>query len=467
MSSKKMPSERSIILVDDEPAILFGTSVLLRQAGIENVVTLDDSRKLLPLIAATPPSVVVLDLQMPYLSGRDLLGMVASEYPQIPVIIVTAASELDTAVDCMRKGAFDYLVKPISAERFVSCIHRAMELNALRTEIALLREENSFCNICDAEVFSRFTTGNEKMKSLFRYLEAVATTDQPVLITGETGTGKELVARAVHDLSGRKGEFVAVNSAGLDDLMFADTLFGHVKGAFTGAQQIREGMIVKAAGGTLFLDEIGDMSQASQVKLLRLLQEGEFYPLGSDTKQVNRARIVVATHCSLEEMISSGSFRRDLYYRLCSHKAQVPALRNRFDDIPLLLDRFITEAADTMNKSKPSYPPELISYLKSYHFPGNVRELRAMVFDAMARYQKGQLSMVAFRESIARISSADICVSGSDTSFFDPSGKFPTLKEAEEFLVSSALSRSGGNQRAAAELLGISRQALNQRLSKK
>ena len=322
------------------------------------------------MLAETDAGVIVLDLQMPHISGKELLGEIGDTYPNVPVIIVTAANELDTAVECMKKGAFDYLVKPIEAERFVACIRKALEMNALHREIHLLRENLLSGRVQNEAAFAAFTTRNAAMKGLFGYLEAVGPTDQPVLITGETGVGKELVARALHELSGRSGAFVAVNSAGLDDLVFADTLFGHKKGAFTGADQVREGMITRAAGGTLFLDEIGDLSPASQIKLLRLLQEGEFYPLGGDTPLMNRARIVVATNCGLEEMIAAGSFRKDLYYRLCAHKVLIPPLRKRAEDIPLLLETFLGEAAASLQKKKPALSSRTALLPGKLSFPG-------------------------------------------------------------------------------------------------
>jgi DNA-binding NtrC family response regulator len=290
------------------------------------------------------------------------------------------------------------------------------------------------------------------------------------LITGETGVGKELVARAVHRLSGRDGDFVAVNVAGLDDLMFSDTLFGHKRGAFTGAEQTRQGMVARASSGTLFLDEIGDLNPASQVKLLRLLQEAEFYPLGSDAAVVSRARIIVATNLDLGRMIEEGRFRRDLFYRLNVHQVRIPSLRERSDDIPLLLEFFLDEAARTFSKRKPAYPPELLSYLSGYHFPGNVRELQALVYDAVARHQGGVLSLAVFREAIGRgtSSGSNLAVgSGRPGLHLGPADRFPTLQEAEEFLVTEALDRADGNQGAAASLLGISRHALNKRLCRK
>lgn len=467
MNKKLSKGGRSIILVDDEPDILFGSSIMLRQAGFDNVCTIDDSRKLMPKLSETEAGVIVLDLQMPYFSGKELLSELTANHPELPVVIVTAANELETAIDCMKMGAFDFLVKPIEAGRFVTTVGNALKVNAMRLEIdslraSLLNEKNA-----DELAFLPIKTRSSKMKAIFSYLQAVAPTDQPVLITGETGVGKELIARAIHDLSGRNGAFVAINSAGLDDHMFADTLFGHKKGAFTGADQTREGMIATAAGGTLFLDEIGDMSSACQIKLLRLLQEGEYFQLGSDVSSRNQARLVVATNRDLETDTAEGVFRRDLYYRFSAHRVCVIPLRERVEDIPLLFETFLREGAHLLHKKVPDYPVELSEYLCSYSFPGNVRQLRAMIFDALTRHKGGILSMSTFRETIGvDLPKAKVTALGNNE-LINLSGTFPTLKQMEQRLVDAALGRSGGNQRAAAELLGISRQALNQRLCKK
>jgi len=239
----------------------------------------------------------------------------------------------------------------------VSTVRKALEMNTLRREISSLRESLLSGQVRNPGAFAAIITRSPRMHALFGYLEAAAVTDQPVLITGETGVGKELVARAVHTLSGASGDFVGINSAGLDDMMFADTLFGHRKGAYTGAGDAREGMIARADGGTLFLDEIGDLSPASQVKLLRLLQEGEYFPIGSDRGVQSRARIVVATNQNLDRLMAEGSFRRDLYYRLCSHRVEIPPLRERLEDIPLLLEAFLEKASLALHKAKPAYRP--------------------------------------------------------------------------------------------------------------
>jgi DNA-binding NtrC family response regulator len=299
-------------------------------------------------------------------------------------------------------------------------------------------------------------------------VEAVAASPRPLLITGETGVGKELVARAVHALSGRKGNFVPVNVAGLDDHVFADTLFGHRKGAFTNALEARAGLLEQAAGGTLFLDEIGDLSAASQVKLLRLLQDGEYLPLGADIAKRSDARAVVATNQDLESARNSGRFRKDLYYRLCGHRVHLPPLRERREDLPVLLDHFLGEAARSLEKRRPTPPDELHTLLAVYPFPGNVRELESMVFNAVSLHSAGKLSMDAFKAVIFERQPA----LAGEAEGREPPGRLlfperlPTLKQVEDALVEEALRRAGGNQSIAATLLGITRQAMNKRVNK-
>ncbi len=464
------PTSPTVVLVDDEHEILFSYEVMLHGAGITTISTCSDSRKLLPLLAEQEAGVVVLDLQMPYFSGTDLLKEITANYPQLPVIIVTAANQLDTAVDCMKAGAFDYQVKPVEINRLVATVKKALELHTLRREISSLKESLLTGRLRNKAAFAAIQTRSTRMEALFSYLEAAAVAGQPILITGETGVGKELIARAAHSLSGAGGEFVAINSAGLDDLMFADTLFGHRKGAYTGAAEAREGMIARAAGGTLFLDEIGDLSPASQVKLLRLLQEGEYFPIGADRGVQSRARFVVATNQNLEQLMADGLFRKDLYYRLCAHRVEIPPLRERLEDIPLLLETFLEEACLTLQKAKPTYRPEILTHLKAYHFPGNIRELKGMIFDAMTRHQGGNLTSANFDKLSVTKDSAPIPpthLAPKAETAFAVTGCFPTLKEMEQYLIATALQRTEGNQGAAATMLGLTRQALNKRLCRK
>lgn len=455
----------TILLVDDEEDILFSMRTLFRSAGYADVLTEPDSRRVMGLLERRVVSLVLLDLSMPFLSGYDLLKEIVRAQPHLPVIIVTAANEVEMAVECMKAGAFDYFVKPVERSRLLASVQRARELHGLRSEVSSLARHLISGRLDHEEAFAPIITCSDAMRGIFQYLEAVAVTDQPVLIQGETGTGKELAARAVHDASGRTGAFVAVNAAGLDDLMFSDTLFGHRRGAYTGADRAREGLIAQAAGGTLFLDEIGDLSEGSQVKLLRLLQEHEYYPLGSDTPRRSDARIVLATNCDLQEMMGSGTFRRDLYYRLSAHRVTLPPLRERREDIPLLVDHFLERAAAALHKKRPTLPSELFTYLSAYPFPGNIRELQALVSDAVARHQHGVLSLESFKAVVAvPHSSPPADVPRQIAEIAGASDRLPTLKEAEDALIAEALRLAGGNQGVAASYLGITRQALNKRL---
>ena len=268
----------SVLLVDDDPHALELSRMLLLNAGIGMVLTLSDSRATLPFLEQHDVSLVVLDLMMPHINGAELLPMIHRDYPHIPVIVETAACEVETAVKCMKSGAIDYLVKPVEPARLVNAVKNALNFDDLLQEVSSLKNYLLNDRLEHAEAFEEIKTASRKMRSIFQYAEVVACSPQPVLITGETGVGKELFARSIHRISGVKGDFVSVNVAGLDDAMFSDTLFGHKKGAFTGADQFRDGLVSKAGMGTLFLDEIGDLNELSQVKLLRLLQEARLLP---------------------------------------------------------------------------------------------------------------------------------------------------------------------------------------------
>ena len=475
MSTKESASQ-PVLIVDDEPHLLNSASMVLRTSGVHDVATLDDSRAVSRFLQEREVAVLVVDLNMPHVSGEEVLEEVAASHPDLPVIVMTATNDLDTAVRCMQSGAVDYLVKPVERSRLVSSVKRALELRSLRAEVISLKESL----LTDApprepEAFAEIITQNDGMQAIFRYLEAIAPSPQPVLVAGESGTGKELIARALHRLSGRTGELVAVNVAGLDDQMFSDTLFGHVRGSFTGADRSREGLVASAGDGTLFLDEIGDLSVASQVKLLRLLQDGSYYPIGSDQARHSRARVVVATNVDVLDAVAKGTFRRDLYYRLRTHHLQLPPLREREGDLRPLVAAFVRKAARALKKPAPSIPPALYQLLNTYRFPGNLRELEAMVFDAVARHQGTVLSLQSFRDVIAAggdeesvpATAAAVAVDGASSAdpwlAIDP---LPTLQQAEARLVAEALRRAGGNQGIAAGLLGLSRQALNKRLSR-
>ena len=319
----------------------------------------------------------------------------------------------------------------------------------------------------ESEAFAEIITVNPEMLAIFRYIESIAEACQPVLVTGETGVGKELIAKYIHEISKVKGNMVIVNVAGLDDNVFSDTLFGHVRGAFTGAEQDRRGLVEQAAGGTLFLDEIGDLSPASQVKLLRLLQNGEYLPLGQDEPRYTDAFILTATNEDLWDLQRAGKFRKDLNFRLRTHHIHIPPLCERMDDIPLLVEHFLEEAASVLKKKKPTPPKELFTLLKTYSFPGNIRELRAMVFDAVSRHKSKILSQDVFKAHIAREQESRSKPTEPEIDELSPFKflkELPTIKRATRMLVNEAMKRANGNQSIASRMLGISQPALSKRL---
>lgn len=457
-----------ILLVDDEPEILNLTRIALGCEGVQNVLTLQDSRQLLPLLKETKVSVIVLDLMMPYLSGTELLPTLVGDFPEIPVLIMTASDDLETAIECLKTGAFDYLLKPVEPNRLISAIDKALKLNFLQKEVSSLKECLFTDRLSCSDAFADIITCSKKMRVIFQYAELISQSRLPILITGETGVGKELMAHAIHKTSGVNGAFVTVNVAGLDDVMFSDTLFGHKRGAFTGAEQPREGLIGKAAGGTLFLDEIGDLSSLSQVKLLRLLQGEEYYPLGSDVLKFTDARIIVATNHDLHRLLEKGNFRKDLYYRLCAYQIHIPPFRERLEDLPLLLYHFIEEAALSLNKPKPVPSSDVAAYLRNLNFPGNIREFKAVVYDAVVRNNGGTLLLKDF-SGVTRHMPVESAYTAApddkgDDIFNGLFGRFPTLHEVEEYMINRAMKLADGRLTVAATLLGITRQGLHKRI---
>ena len=458
-----------ILLVDDEPAWLNMLSITLeRCAGINNVKTCTDSAQVMSQLSRENIGMVLLDLTMPHPTGEELLKQISEKHPEIVTIIISGMDQVANAVRCMKLGAFDYFIKTDEEDRIVGGVLRAVRMLEMRQENLEMSQRVITGELRQPEVFADIVTADRNMFAIFSYLEAIACSPQPVLIGGESGTGKELLAAATHRLSGSSGKLVTVNVAGLDDTVFSDTLFGHVRGAFTGADSTRRGMVEEAQHGTLFLDEIGDLSIASQVKLLRLLQEGEYFPLGSDRPKRLQARIIVATHQNLKAKEIDGSFRRDLYYRLSTHQVRLPSLKDRRGDIRLLLNHFIAEAAAVLGKKVPTPTLGLIQYLETYDFPGNIRELRSLVFDAVSMNKSSRLPLETFSITIDRSRQA---LEGEGTQHSGPNPfagftQLPTFSEAGEFLVLEALDRANGNQTLAARLLGISQPALNKRLKR-
>jgi DNA-binding NtrC family response regulator len=463
-----MKPANPILIVDDQRTIQVIIAKMLKKAGYDHVVSCTDERNAVNILENQDIEIILLDVIMPYISGEELLMEIRKKVPEIPVVMVTSQNDTATVVRCMRNGAYDYITKPIDEDLLVAAIERAIQFRELERQNLRLRNNLLAVSPSNKAFFEHIITGSSKMIALFKYCEAVAPGKEPVLITGETGTGKELMARAFHAASQRKGPFVAVNVAGVDDHAFSDTLFGHEKGAFTGADRPRHGFINKAQGGTLFLDEIGDLSEGSQIKLLRVIQENEFFALGSDRPIPTDARIIVATHKNLALLQESQRFRKDLFFRLRTHHMEIPPLRERREDIGLLLDNFMEEAAKQFDKAKPTYPKELIQLLKVHDFPGNVRELRAMVFDAVARHTSKVLSTEVFSKYIFPANrKPQANESLEKEKYFNDLETLPTLKAAAEALIDEAMHRAGSNQKIAAAMLGITPPALNKRLKQR
>jgi DNA-binding NtrC family response regulator len=455
----------AVLLVDDEEAWLRSLAMTLSlMAGITNIRRCSDSRQVMDLLSEGGIGLILLDLNMPHVPGQDLLRQILEAHPEIPVIIISGINQVETAVECMKLGAFDFFVKTVEQERLIRGVQRAITMIDLQRENRAIGAKVLEDRLASPEAFSDIITQDPAMFAIFKYVEAIAASSQPVLITGESGVGKELLAKAIHRLGSRKGKLVSLNVAGLDENVFSDTLFGHVKGAFTGADLPRRGLIEEAAHGTLFLDEIGDLAPASQIKLLRLLQEGEFFALGSDAPKRLTARVVFATHHELASRPASDAFRKDLYYRMCVHHLHVPPLRERRLDIPLLLDHFLDLVSRELGKKKPTVAPELHVLLANHAFPGNVRELKSMVYDAMSMHQSRMLSMDSFKRAMHL--GADTHGTGADQGLFDATEPLPALHDLPDLVIAEAMRRAKGNQSLAARLIGISQPALSKRLKK-
>jgi DNA-binding NtrC family response regulator len=363
----------------------------------------------------------------------------------------------------MKSGAADYLVKPVEDTRLLSAVRRALDLRRLERDYRYLKEKLFRPGLASPQSFAALLTRSQAMHRVFQYVETIARNSEPILLTGETGVGKNLLARAIHAASGRAGGYVEVNTSGLDDQVFADALFGHHKGAFTSASEARQGRIQQAAGGTLLLDEIGDLSLASQTKLLDLLDSGSYYPLGSDLPRRSDARFLIATNRDLEALLRGDKFRLDLYFRLSTYSIRIPPLRERVEDLPLLLEHFLEVAARKADREVPSLPAGLLDLLAKYEFPGNIRELDHLVRDALARTTANELSVVPFQERTGK----HLTVAPDTPAGLAFPERLPTLEQATQMLIAEALRRARGNQSVAAKLLGISHQALSKRLKKR
>ncbi|MBU2054733.1 MAG: sigma-54 dependent transcriptional regulator, partial [Proteobacteria bacterium] len=397
--------------------------------------------------------VVLLDIRMTVMDGIEALTEIRKISPLVPVLIMTAFASVKTAVEALKAGAFDYLTKPLDIEELKILIEKALEHYHLRAENLVLKER-----LGDRFDFSRIIGRSPKMKTLLDTLAMVAPTDATVLIMGESGTGKEVAANAIHHNSPRAGQpFVKVSCAALPETLLESELFGHEKGAFTGAVSRREGRFQLAHRGTIFLDEIGEMSPALQAKLLRVLQEKEFEPLGSDRTAKVDIRVIAATNRDLEKDVREGRFREDLYYRLNVVPIVMPPLRERREDIPLLAEHFLTLCREKNRKAVKGISGKALDALVRYDWPGNIRELENSIERAVIMAREDVIGTADFPPQIRKLSRDE----GKD-GFGIPDGV--SLAEMERALIIKTLAETGGNRTRAAEILGINRRTLQNKL---
>ncbi len=470
MAKTESYPSRPILVIDDDIQLLTIVEYILIDFGITNVIKLQNSSSVFEIVEKQNPLMILTDLSMPDISGEDIIVFMKENYPTIPVVVVSATDDVDKAIECVALGAYNYITKPVERTTLIAMIQNIIKTKNLEKELNSLKQTVVSDENIKINYFHRVQTQTKEVLNLFKYIEAIKHTIEPVLITGETGVGKELFAEIVHNSSNVLGKFVPVNMAGLDDNLFSDTLFGHSLGSFTDAKSERKGLIEEANNGTLFLDEIGDMSLTSQVKLLRLLQEKEYYPIGSDKPKKSNAKIVVATNIPLEKLKNSKEFRKDLFFRLSTHHIHIPPLRERKDDLEILANTFINEANIVFKKEILPISKKILTLLKSYSFPGNIRELRAIIFDLVGQSQENCISdeAVKYKLKISNQNSKNLSFdtpSSLDT-LFNNIKELPTLKKIDMLLIKEAMKRTNNNQSVASKILGISQQALSQRLKK-
>jgi DNA-binding NtrC family response regulator len=452
-----MSSKPIILIVDDEPDSRDALQTLLGTWGYATEIA-SEGREALQKAAALRPSVVVTDLMMPDMDGLGLLTALQQEMPRVPVIILTGRATVDTAVGAMRQGAYDYLTKPVDLDRLRLLIEKALERGRTLDEITILRRR-----VKDVWGIGRLIGRSVPMQEVHRLIEQAAATPAPVLIHGETGTGKELVARTLHELSARaSGPFVAVNCAAMPETLLESEIFGHERGAFTDARDRREGCFELAHGGTLLLDEVAEMAPGTQAKFLRVLEEGSFRRLGGKTEINVDVRVVAATNKDPVTAMKEGEFREDLYYRLNVFTLAVPPLRQRIEDIPLLVTGFIEEFNGKYDKRITGVDDATLKLLMSHAWPGNVRELRNTVERAFIASDGDVITakVLPGTSPVAPVASW----SGDADVVTAPIGL--PLREVEKQFVLRTLAAENNNKTRAADRLGISTKTLHNMLQR-
>ena len=446
-----------VILVEDDPDLRLLTTRWLEKAGWD-VEPVESGEALFDVLPTTIPDCVCLDLGLPGMSGMETLHRLRRTHPRLPVVILTADREVDTVVEAMQGGAYDYLPKPLDRTRLETVVRNAVERHGMALKIAGLEQAST-----TTDEYAGMLGRSPVMRALFRQVDRVASSEVTVLLRGESGAGKELVARAIHDQGPRaRGPFVALNCAAVAETLQEAELFGHEKGAFTGATSRRRGRFELAEGGTLFLDEIGDISPKMQAALLRVLQEKRIERVGGTESIDVDVRVIAATHRDLEELVAEGVFREDLYYRLDEVSVRLPPLREREGDVPLLARHLLARIAEERGEPIRRLTPEAVAKLEAHAWPGNVRQLEnalkaASLFAASGAIEPGDLTLPAGPsatpsgepDDYARLRAGELTMK-------------ELKKELERRCIAQALEESAGNVTKAAELIGMTRPRLSQ-----
>lgn len=450
-----------LYLIEDNAAMREGLEQVARRQGHE-VKSFERAEAALQALTTAPADLILSDYRLPGMNGLELLEKVKALRPACEVMVMTAFGSIELAVQAMQKGAADFITKPISPEELTLKLERFAQRLAQRRELESLQEQNLYLREQEEKQFNfgEIIGQAQPMQEVFRMLQKVAPTDSSVIIYGESGTGKELVARAIHKNSNRStGPFVRVNCGALSETLLESELFGHEKGAFTGALKRKLGRFELAQAGTIFLDEIGDISPNLQIKLLRVLQEKEFERVGGEETVSVDVRVIAATHRNLKEEVASGRFREDLYYRLHIVPINLPALRQRLDDLPVLVEHFLQRLGHELRKPNLQIAPAALDMMRNYHWPGNVRELENVLERAAVLCEGADITLadlpplVKDRNAILSLSDDNLDLN-------------KTLEEVERAMLERAMTRAHGVKAEAARILGIKTTTLLYKLGK-
>ncbi len=447
-----------VLILDDDKAVLNYFEVLLAQARRFEVEALNDSTRAFDTLASREFDLLLLDMDMPEVTGMEVLRHVRQHHPLIVVIVITGVGDVDLAVEAMKLGAHDYLCKPVDSARLVACIDRALERTRTREELRAIEAQRG-PRLRAGEALKDFITQDRKLLQTLANVEQIAQSDNNVLIWGESGTGKELVARAIHQLGRRANKpFVAVNAAAFAPALLDSHFFGHERGAFTGADCAKKGFFEEADGGTLLLDEVGEIELPVQSKLLRVLESGEYFRLGSTKQRAADVRIIAATNKDLGTMIAAGRFRADLYYRLNMSSLFLPPLRERKGDVALLAYHFLDHCCQANGKKVHSIAEPVMEMLNDYAFPGNVRELENIIAGAVVLESGDTLGLHALSPHLLK--------AAMDHGSGAPSHVRKALADIEAEHIRAVMEHTSGNRSAAARILGISRVGLIAKLKR-